>query len=161
VGTANSKLGKTLPQASVVGLACCLPRIFEHFVGMKRTPGVEQSLRLVQRLIGSPHLALALSRNSRCGIGQRATESVTWTRVTRAPGIVAVTIHDTQSGPSPRAALVASGLLGHASSPRFRRAAVRAPPRSALHAEQRGCIRARKRRTVAHDGLLVRLEIAN
>jgi hypothetical protein len=93
MGTTDGKLRQALPQVSVVRLASCLPRIFEHLVGVERAPGIEQSLRLVQRLLGRPHLTLALSRHPLRAIGQRATEFVTGSRITRAPGRVAVTIH--------------------------------------------------------------------
>ena len=93
VGIANGKLGQALPQAGVVRLAGCLPRILEHLVGMERPPGIEQSLCLVQRLLGRPHLALGLSWHPLRAMWQRATEFIPGSRTTRAPSRVAVTIH--------------------------------------------------------------------
>jgi len=100
MGTTDGKLRETLPQVGVVRVTGCLPRIFEHLVGVERPPGIEQSLCLVQRLLWRPHLALGLSWHPLRAIGQRATEFVPGSRITRAPSrvAVAVAIHATSLG---------------------------------------------------------------
>ena len=98
MGTTDGKLGETLPQVGIVRFTGCLPRIFEHLVGVERPPGIEQSLCLVQRLLWRPHFALGLSWHPLRAIGQRATEFVPGSRITRAPGRVAVAIHATSLG---------------------------------------------------------------
>jgi hypothetical protein len=93
VRAADGKLRERLPQACCGGVAGGLPGILEHLMGVEGPSGIEQLLRVMQRLLRRASNPFRLPGNASCAMRERAAEAVARSGATGATRCVTVAIH--------------------------------------------------------------------
>ena len=102
VRAADGELRERLPQTCCGGIAGGLPGILEHLMGVEGPAGIEQLLRVMQRLLRRASNPLRLPGNASRAMRERAAKAVARSGAAGAPRCVTVAIHHSSVPRGPR-----------------------------------------------------------